>query len=212
MPDKPPAGQGYTSFRLAGIDVIEDGLPPLPDVLTHDMTTPIPIGYWAARESAVVAFFYFQAIPEASTIQPVVMDIPYYREAGKWTVETTGLIFGEGFPFDPVTEPGRTDDLDGSPIVYGSTGRVQSPGKPLLRTASGRASSEVAQLSSSSAAPRTGARSNRTSATGSCSRNHRNHSRWSPTTAPGTHWPASHTLTRFGRVAIPVSGKRHPAS
>jgi hypothetical protein len=129
---------------LGGIDVIENGLPPLPDVITYEMT--IPISYWTASRSAVVVFLRFEESPVDSRIQPVAMEIPYYRKAGKWTVKTSGAVGGYGFAFDPVTQPGFVDDLDGNPIVYGSLSTIRPDDKPPVWVATGRASREVAYI------------------------------------------------------------------
>jgi hypothetical protein len=60
--------------------------------------------------------------PEFGGVKPAAMNITYYLEAGKWTFETSGLFRASGFPLDPVTEPEKAEDLDGSTIVYGSSG------------------------------------------------------------------------------------------
>jgi hypothetical protein len=132
------------SFRLVGTDVIENGLPPLPDVITHEMI--IPISYWTASKVAVVVFLRFFEGPEFGGVMPAAMNIPYYLEAGKWTFETSGLFHASGFPFDPVTEPEKAEDLDGSHFVYGTSGGLQAEGKPPAWVATGRASREVTYL------------------------------------------------------------------
>jgi hypothetical protein len=132
------------SFRLAGIDVIENGLPPLPDIITQEMK--IPISYWTGPRISVVVFLRFFEGPEFGGAKPAAMNIPYYLETGKWTFETSGVFHAAGFPFDPVTEPEKAEDLDGSTIVYGSSGRLQTEGKPPAWFATGRASREVARL------------------------------------------------------------------
>jgi hypothetical protein len=129
---------------VGGIDVIENGLPPLPDVITYEMM--IPISYWTASRSAVVVFLRFTENPVDGGIQPVAMEIPYYREAGKWTVKTSGAVGASGFAFDPVARPGFVDDLDGNPIVYGSLSSIRPEGKLPVWVASGRASREVAYI------------------------------------------------------------------
>jgi len=130
MPLEQPPGRRSGVFLSDGIDVIENGLPPLPDVVTHESMVLIPIGYWVASESAVVVFFYFSEIPGLGA-RPFVMKIPYYKEAGKWTFEAQGEISGSGFPFDPATQPERVVDLDGSHFVFGSLSRRQTKGKAL---------------------------------------------------------------------------------
>ena len=116
-------GRRSGSF-LAGLDVIANGLPPWPEVITYEMT--IPICYWTASRSAVVVFLRFSDNPVNGGIRPVAMEIPYHREAGEWVVKTSGAAGGSGFPFDPVTRLGFVADLDGRPIVYGSLIRQPS--------------------------------------------------------------------------------------
>jgi hypothetical protein len=129
---------------LAGIKVIENGLPPLPDAITYKMT--IPISYWTAPRSAVVVFLRFSENPANGGIQPVTMETPYHREAGEWVVKTSGVVGGFDFPFDPVTQPGFAGDLDGRPIVYGSLSTIRADNKPPVWVATGRASREVAYI------------------------------------------------------------------
>src|ERR1051326_6189278 len=100
VPEELPPDPGSGPFLLAGIDVIENGLPPLPGVVTYKMT--IPIGYWTAAESAVVVFLRFSANPVDGGIQPVAMEIPYRREGRYGITKTSGAYGGFGFPFDPV--------------------------------------------------------------------------------------------------------------
>jgi hypothetical protein len=145
MPLEQPLGRHGGFFPADGIDVIEKGLPPLPDVITHELMAPIPISYWAAPDGAVVVFFYFTELPGYG-IQPSVSQIPYYKETGKWAVGTHGEFRGSGFPFDPVTEPEKVDDLDGSHLVNRSLSRIQAEGKPLMWIAAGHASREVAYV------------------------------------------------------------------
>jgi hypothetical protein len=135
---------GSGSFLLSGIDVIENGLPPLPDAVTYEMK--LPISYWTAPKSAVVVFLRFGRHPADGGIQPVAMEVPYHRENGKWTVWASGSVGGSGFPFDPVAQPGFTADLDGKPIVYGSLSTIRAGDKPAAWVATGRASCSVAAI------------------------------------------------------------------
>jgi len=115
---------------------------PLPDVITHESMVLIPIGYWVASESAVVVFFFFGEIPGLG-VRPFVMNIPYYKEAGKWTFEARREISGSSFPFDPVTQSERVVDLDGSHFVFSSLSRGQTKGKAPIWVATGHASRDV---------------------------------------------------------------------
>jgi hypothetical protein len=140
-----PSGRYKGFFPADGIDVIEKGLPPLPEVITHELMVPIPISYWVASDSAIVVFFYFSELPGRG-IQPFVSIIPYYKKSGKWSVKTYSNFTGSGFPFDPVTESERIDDLDGSHLVNSSVGKKQAEGEPLMWVATGHASRDVAYV------------------------------------------------------------------
>jgi TolA-binding protein len=52
-----PPGFDPQNMGRTGIAVLENGLPPLPEPLTHRMA--VPMAYWAARETAVVLFLRF---------------------------------------------------------------------------------------------------------------------------------------------------------
>jgi hypothetical protein len=143
LPAEKPPVNASRPFPLAGIEIIENGLPPLPNVITYEMT--IPIGYWTAKESAVVVFIDFSEVSKLG-ILPFATSVPYYREAGKWTVEALGVMGGFEFPFDPVAQPERAGELDGEAAVYGSLSRVQTNGRFPVWVATGRASSQVASI------------------------------------------------------------------
>jgi hypothetical protein len=143
LPAEEPSVSVSKPFPLAGVDIIESGLPPLPDFIAYEMT--IPIGYWTAKESAVVVFLDFSEISGLGTL-PFATSVPYYREAGRWTVEASGVLGGWEFPFDPVAQPERAGELDGEAAVYGSLSRVQTAGKLPVWVATGRASTQVASI------------------------------------------------------------------
>jgi hypothetical protein len=123
-----------------GIDVLEHGLPPLPDVLTHEMA--LPVAYWLAGRCAVVLVLQFSRRGHDEP-EPIAMKVTYSRgEDGRWQPPTH--ILGGSFFHDPVRSPGRTRDLDGNPMVYGgsSQAREVTPGHPAF-IATGRAAPEV---------------------------------------------------------------------
>ncbi len=79
-----------------GLDVLEHGLPPLPDVLTYDMA--IPVAYWKAGQCAVVLVLRFGYLTAEPT--PVAMQVTYSRAAdGTWEMPTH--VAGSGFSHDP---------------------------------------------------------------------------------------------------------------
>jgi hypothetical protein len=143
LPAEQAPGRASRPFPLAGIEVIENGLPSPPKVITYEMT--IPIGYWTAKKSAVVVFLDFSETPGIGML-PFATSVPYYMEFGKWTTETSGVLGGFEFPFDPVAHPERADELDGEAAVYGSLKRIQGDGKFPLWVATGRASRQVASI------------------------------------------------------------------
>jgi tetratricopeptide (TPR) repeat protein len=114
-PAEVPAGFDPRNMARTGIAVLENGLPPLPAVLTHHMA--VPMAYWAARETAVVLFLRFHR--HRRTWHPIALTVTFTRQDGEWTAEGTHW-HGTGF-HDPFTDPGGRYGLGGEPIVYSST-------------------------------------------------------------------------------------------
>lgn len=94
-----------------GIAVLEDGLPPLPQPLTHRMA--VPVAYWAARETAVVLFLEFRR--HRRTWHPMALMATFTRQDGEWTPSTHW--HGTSF-HDPFTDPGGRRGLAGRPIAF----------------------------------------------------------------------------------------------
>jgi hypothetical protein len=67
-----------------GTTVLENGLPPLPGVLTHRMA--VPMACWAARETAVVLFLNFRRHRHAW--HPVAMKVTFTRQDGEWKADS----------------------------------------------------------------------------------------------------------------------------
>lgn len=97
------------NMAQTGTTVLENGLPPLPGVLTHRMA--VPMAYWAARETAVVLFLNFGRHRHAW--HPIAMKVT--RQDGEWKADAHG--HGGGF-HDPFTDPGGAYSLGGRQIVY----------------------------------------------------------------------------------------------
>jgi TolA-binding protein len=107
--DVPPEFDPQNMART-GIAVLANGLPPLPEPLTHRMA--IPMAYWAARETAVVLFLNFHR--HRRTWHPAALMATFTRQDGEWKPDTHW--HGTSF-HDPLTDPGGLYGLDGRPIV-----------------------------------------------------------------------------------------------
>jgi hypothetical protein len=104
------------NMASTGVAVLDTGLPPLPEVLTHRMA--VPMAYWATRETAVVLFLNFRR--HRRSWYPIAMQGTFTRQDGEWKADKHW--FGSGF-HDPFTDPGGARSLGGQHIVYsGSAG------------------------------------------------------------------------------------------
>ena len=142
--DLPPEFDPKNLVRT-GLDVLERGLLPVPDVLTYQMA--IPVAYWKAGQCAVVLVLRFSGHPHDEPV-PIGMRVTYSRgEDGTWTMPAHTYIFGGGFHHDPIANPGSPRDLGGSPMVCGgnSWARDITPGSP-ASIATGRAAPDVRYL------------------------------------------------------------------
>ena len=112
-----------------GIQVLDHGLPPLPAVLTYDMT--IPVAYWKAGQCAIVLMLTFDPRDHGSA-DPSELQLIYSRGPdGSWTPPSHA--FGSNFGYNPIANPdGRFYGLDGQVMVTsgGSQGRTLTPGFP----------------------------------------------------------------------------------
>jgi hypothetical protein len=68
-------------MRRIGIDVLDHGLPALPQTLTHQMA--IPLAYWTAGQNAVVLFLQFDRA--GNEWDPFAVMATFTREHGQWT-------------------------------------------------------------------------------------------------------------------------------
>ena len=105
-----PPGFDPRNMASTGIAVLANGLPPLPEPLTHRMA--IPMAWWAARDTAVVLFLTFSR--HRRTWDPAALMVTFTRQDGAWEPGTHW--HGTSF-HDPVTDPGGLYGLDGRPIA-----------------------------------------------------------------------------------------------
>lgn len=95
-----------------GIDVLNQGLPALPGVLTHEMA--VPVAFWKATSCAVVLFLRYSYVhfpgDDDGTFRPSVTLGRFYREAGRWAAHKRWT--GTGWSHDPIAEPSRRTGPD----------------------------------------------------------------------------------------------------
>jgi tetratricopeptide (TPR) repeat protein len=109
-PTDVPAEFDPRNMARTGIAVLDSGLPPLPQPLTHRMA--IPMAYWTATETAVVLFLTFHR--HRRTWQPVALMATFTRQGGEWKPDRPW--YGTSF-HDPFTDPGGLYGLDGHPLA-----------------------------------------------------------------------------------------------
>ena len=117
----PPPEFDPRNMRRTGIDVLQHGLPALPQTLTHQMA--IPLAYWTASQSAVVLFLQFHR--HGREWDPSAVMATFTREHGQWTA-ASGHWLGTGF-HDPFTDPADLRGLDGQPIVISGESHSDQP-------------------------------------------------------------------------------------
>jgi hypothetical protein len=127
--------------RRTGANVIKHGLPPLPEVLTYQMS--IPVAYWTASSCAIVLFLRFQQWDDKVT--PNVTMGTYFLEGERWVAHR--MWAGKSWPHDPVAKPGSLRDLAGTAIGSsgGASAEQPEPGYPAAVVA-GRVAPTVRQI------------------------------------------------------------------
>jgi tetratricopeptide (TPR) repeat protein len=110
-PAEVPAEFDPRNMARTGIAVLENGLPPLPEELTHRMA--VPMAYWTAREGAAVLFLRFGR--DRRAWDPWAIMATFTRQDGQWITDTHwhGTTF-----HDPLTDPCGLYGLGGEAIVY----------------------------------------------------------------------------------------------
>jgi TolA-binding protein len=98
------------NMASTGIAVLENGLPPLPEPLTHRMA--IPMAYWTAHDTAVVLFLTFDR--HRRSWHPAAVMATFTRQDGAWVPDTHW--HGTSF-HDPFTAPADLYGLAGRPIT-----------------------------------------------------------------------------------------------
>lgn len=151
-PEEEPAQEVYPSSLLtrfdprnvlrSGIDVLEHGLPALPETLAYQMA--IPVAHWTAGQCAVVLVLRFSKHGHEKPY-PVAMQVTYSRGAAGW--EPHSHAAGTGFSHDPVATPGDKRDLGGRAMVASGASEADqvTPGHPAF-IATGRAAPAVKYL------------------------------------------------------------------
>jgi len=137
----PPQFNPRNMIRV-GHDVLDHGLPALPETLAYQMA--IPMACWKADQCAVVLVLRYSRHGRGKPF-PIAMQVVYSRSEHGWKAPTH--VAGTGFSHDPVASPGNLRDLGGRLMVHGGTSEAAevTPGRPAF-TAVGRAAPEVQSL------------------------------------------------------------------
>lgn len=130
-PDDLPGGELPAQFdprnaAHTGAQVLEDGLPALPERLSYQMA--IPAAYWADGQCAVVLFLMFSG--GGGKPHPMGIMITYERGADGWTAHRHNA--GTRFSYDPIASPDDPRYLDGRYMTVdgGSNATEVTPGHP----------------------------------------------------------------------------------
>lgn len=111
LADLPPHFDPRNMLRTA-IEVLEHGLPALPQTMTYQMA--IPMAYWTATQNAVVLFLQFHH--HRREWDPSAVMATFIRERGRW--KANSHWHGTGF-HDPFADPGDLRGLDGQGLEGG---------------------------------------------------------------------------------------------
>src|SRR5579863_6425141 len=138
-PDSLPPEFNPRFMVRAGLEVLEHGLPALPETLTCQMA--IPMAYWTASQCAVVLVHHYARHGRAKP-EPIAYQIGYSRAGRGW--EPPRHVSGGSFGYDPVGSPGSQRDLGGGLMVRGGTSYAAEVrrGQPTF-TAVGRVAPEI---------------------------------------------------------------------
>jgi hypothetical protein len=127
----------------AGIEVLRHGLPPLPAVLSREMS--IPVAFWTAEHSAVVLFLQYSPDPFGGAM-PMALMGTYSREGDGWSAHQHR--HGHGWSHDPIDDPDSIADLGGLEIAGGGDGTFSNQPRPghSAYVVTGRVSAAVAAV------------------------------------------------------------------
>lgn len=118
--DLPPQFE-RRNMAQTGIEVLRQGLPPLPDVLTYQMA--IPVAYWTASQSAVVLFLQFSR--HRRERWPVAITATFTRDQGRWKADSHWP--GTGWGHDPIANPGDLWEMDSQAMTVSGGSRTDNP-------------------------------------------------------------------------------------
>ena len=132
------------NMGVLGVRVLGEGLPELPDVLTHAMT--IPVAYWTSTTCAAVLFLGYSQDPETGDFQPEGFFPTFFLDGTTW--QPHDYLYGYGWSHDFIATSESLRDLDGRAIVTAGRSVSNHPqaGKPAF-VISGRVSPEVVEIS-----------------------------------------------------------------
>jgi tetratricopeptide (TPR) repeat protein len=139
--DVPPQFDPRNMVRT-GMDVLDHGLPALPETLSYHMA--VPVAYWVAGQCAVVLVLHFSR-DRRGTPDVTAWQLAYSRTPDGWTAPAHS--HGTRFHHDPIASPGDRREMDGRPMTIssGSVASEATPGHPAV-VAVGRAAPNVKYL------------------------------------------------------------------
>ncbi len=128
---------------LSGVVALTQGLPEIPESLTHEMA--IPMALWITTTSAVVLFLEYLRAPDGTFHPQAVMGTFFQSDAGWSPHKSWGGIF---WSHDPLKHPKGLQDLLGRDIVScgGRFANNPEPTAPAI-VMCGRISPQVLELS-----------------------------------------------------------------
>jgi hypothetical protein len=113
--------------KRTGMEVLDHGLPALPDVLSYQMS--VPVAFWKSASCSAVLFLRYSLrhFPgdEAAAVNPGVTLGTFYRDGDGWVAHNWWS--GTGWSHDPVADPGSLRDLGGPAIAGGSGSHNPNP-------------------------------------------------------------------------------------
>lgn len=140
LADLPPGFQPG-NIVSAGIEVLNQGLPPLPGILSYQMA--IPMAWWTTDACAVVLFLTFSR--HRAIRHPMATQVTYTRTEDGWTPDSH--FHGTSFSHNPIASPDGQRDLGGQAMVTSGGSRTDTPAPGHLAAVwHGRAAPAVRQI------------------------------------------------------------------
>jgi hypothetical protein len=84
-----PAQFDPANTAVTGLEVLRHGLPPLPPVLTRQMS--VPVAFWTSAHSAVVLFLRY-GLDGFGDVNPTALMATYSRDSDGWSAHGTGTV------------------------------------------------------------------------------------------------------------------------